>query len=69
MPSWKSGTDEGNGCQGMDMHADLQTQAEGDVMKMVLIKRVDTWKRRGEIENINQEGQQQIVLLNNYAYK
>lgn len=56
MPSWKSGTDEGNGCQGMDMHADLQTQADGDVMKMVLIKRVDTWKRRGEIENINQEG-------------
>lgn len=24
----KVSTDEGNGCQGMDMHADLQTQAE-----------------------------------------
>ena len=38
-------------------YADLQTQVEGDVwlpiMKMVLIKRVDTWKGRGAIENKN----------------
>ena len=62
MSSWKSGTDERNGCQGTDMHADLQTQVEGDVwlpvMKMVLIKRVDTWKGKGEIQN--------ILILKNY---
>lgn len=54
------------------VYADLQTQVEGDVWLPVIDgpdQKSRHMKTKGEIENKNQEGWQQIFLLNNYAYK